>query len=234
MSPMTRRTLLENTAKGGVALSAGTLLASCGSSSSSSSSATAAGQTTSSAASAKHGGTLHAGLTGGSSSDTTDPNTIVNNTDYARAANLYEGLVWLDANAQQYTRLAEEMTPNKDATVWTIRLRKGVTFHNGKDLTADDLIYSIKRVINPKSPGEAANALSGIDAKGIKKLDNLTITVTFAKPYSTFPQSLANNITVYVLPVGFDPKNPIGTGPLEMAQFTPGQPTVLERFPNSW
>src|SRR3984885_6560931 len=234
MSPMTRRTLLENTAKGGVALSAGTLLASCGSSSSSSSSATAAGQTTSSAASAKHGGTLHAGLTGGSSSDTTDPNTIVNNTDYARAANLNEGLVWLDANAQQYNRLAEEMTPNKDATVWTIRLRKGGEFHNGKPLTADDLIYSINRVINPKSPGEAANALSGIIANKIKKLDNLTITVPFSKPYSTFPQSLANNITVYVLPTDFNPKKPIGTGPFKLASFNPGQQTVLGRNENNW
>ena len=57
------------------------------------------------------------------------------------SANLYEGLVWVNADAQPYYRLAEEMTPNKDATVWTIRLRSGVTFHNGKDLTADDLIY---------------------------------------------------------------------------------------------
>ena len=138
----------SNAAKGGLALSAGGLLASCGSSSSSSSHAA------SSAASSapKHGGTLHAGLTGGSSSDTLDPNTIVNNTDYARVANLYEGLVWVNADAQPYYRLAEEMTPNKDATVWTIRLRSGVTFHNGQALTADDLIYSINRVVNPKSP----------------------------------------------------------------------------------
>ena len=234
MSLMSRRTLLENTAKGGVALGAGTLLASCGSSSSSSSTASAASHTSSSAGTPKHGGTLHAGLTGGSSSDTTDPNTIVNNTDYARAANLYEGLVWLNADAQQYNRLAEEMTPNKDATVWTIRLRKGVEFHNGKTLTADDLIYSINRVINPKSPGEAANALSGIDAKGMKKLDNLTITVPFAKPYSTFPQSLANNITVYVVPTDFNPKKPIGTGPFKLASFNPGQQTILARNENYW
>ena len=73
------------------------------------------------------------------------------------------------------------MTPNKDATVWTIRLRSGVTFHNGKDVTADDLIFSINRVINPKSPGEAANALHGINASGMKKVDNLTITVPFAQ-----------------------------------------------------
>jgi peptide/nickel transport system substrate-binding protein len=233
MTPITRRRLIENAAKGGLVVGAGGLIAACGSSSSSNSSAAT---TTSQAATGtpKHGGTLRAGLTGGSSSDTADPNTIVNNTDYARAALLYEALVWTNSQAQQYNRLAEEMTPNKDATVWTIRLRSGVTFHNGKDVTADDLIFSINRVINPKSPGEAANALSGINAAGIKKVDNLTITVPFAKPYSTFPESLANNITVYVLPVGFDPKNPIGTGPFKMSQFTPGQQTVLTRFENYW
>jgi peptide/nickel transport system substrate-binding protein len=233
MTLITRRSLLENAAKGGLVVGAGGLIAACGSSSSKSSAATTS---SSSAASGtpKHGGTLRAGLTGGSSSDTADPNTIINNTDYARAALLYESLVWLNSDAQQYNRLAEEMTPNKDATVWTIRLRQGVTFHNGKDLTADDLIFSINRVINPKSPGEAANALIGINAAGIKKLDNLTITVPFHKPYSTLPEALNTNITVYVLPVGFDPKQPIGTGPFKMASFTPGQQTVLERFENYW
>ena len=118
-----------------------------------------------------------------------------------------------------YYRLAEEMTPNKDATVWTIRLRPGVTFHNGKDVTADDLIFSINRVVNPKSPGEAANALTESSPSGMKKVDNRTITVPFSKPYSTFAESLANNITVYVVPVGFDPKNPIGTGPVQVREL---------------
>jgi peptide/nickel transport system substrate-binding protein len=234
MSLITRRTLLENAAKGGMVLGAGGLIAACGSSSPSSHSSSSAGSSSAAAGTPKKGGTLHAGLTGGSSSDTADPNTIVNNTDYARAANLYESLVWLNADAQQYNRLAEEMSPNKDATVWTIRLRSGVTFHNGKPLTAEDLIFSIKRVLNPKAPGEAANALSGIIASQIKKIDNLTVSVPFAKPYSTFPESLANNITVYVLPVGFDPKTPIGTGPFKLASFTPGQQTVLTRNENYW
>ena len=232
MSLISRRTLLENTAKGGVALSAGGLIAACGSSSSSSSAS--GSQSGSSSGTPKHGGTLHAGLTGGSSSDTLDPNSPVNNTDYARVANLYEGLVWVDANAQQYNRLAEELTPNKDATVWTVRLRQGVTFHNGKDVTADDLIYSFNRVINPKAPGEAANALHGIDAKGMKKVDSRTITIPFAKPYSTFPQSLANNITVYIVPTDFNPKKPIGTGPFKYQSFTPGQQSVFVRNENYW
>ena len=122
MSLISRRTLLENAAKGGLVLSAGSLLAACGSSASSSSSATS-GTKAASTGTPRHGGTLHVGLTGGSSSDTLDPNSLLNNADYARASKLYESLVWTNAQGQAYLRLADEMTPNKDATVWTIRLR---------------------------------------------------------------------------------------------------------------
>ena len=124
MSLISRRTLLKSTIKGGVALGAGGVIGACGSSGSSSS---AASSGSASAGAPKHGGTLHAGVTGGSSSDTADPNLLVNNTDYARVQNIFDPLVWLTADAQVYYRLAEEMTPNKSATVWTIRLRKGVT-----------------------------------------------------------------------------------------------------------
>ena len=98
MSLISRRTLLENSAKGGLALSAAGLIAACGSSSSSSSKSSSASSSGASG-SPKHGGTLHAGLTGGSSSDTTDPNLLVNNTDYARVQNIYDALVWLHADA---------------------------------------------------------------------------------------------------------------------------------------
>ena len=234
MSVISRRTLLENTAKGGLALSAGGLIAACGGSSASSSASASGSSTTASAGSPKHGGTLQAGLTGGSSSDTLDPNALLNNVDYARASNLYESLVWVNAQAQTYLRLAEEMTSNKDATVWTIRLRKGVEFHNGKPVTADDLIYSIKRVANPKSPGVASNALTGINLAGLRKLDSRTVQVPFANPYSTFVESLSGVTTVYVVPTDFDPKKPIGTGPFKYKSFTPGQQSVFVRNENYW
>ncbi|HXO06542.1 MAG TPA: ABC transporter substrate-binding protein [Solirubrobacteraceae bacterium] len=233
MNPITRRTLLGNTAVGGLALGAGGLLAACGSSSSSSSTSASA-SSRAAAGTPKHGGTLHAGLTGGSSSDTLDPNSPVNNTDYARVANLYDSLVWLTAGAQLEYRLAEQMVPNKDATVWTIHLRKGVTFHNGKEMTADDVIFTIKRIINPKAPGEAANAFRKLDLSGLKKVDKYTVTVPFTSPYSTFVESLANGITAYVVPIGFDVKKPIGTGPFKYVSFTPGQQSVFARNENYW
>jgi peptide/nickel transport system substrate-binding protein len=219
MSPITRRELLRGAAAGGVAVGAGGLLVACGGSTPGSATTTATGP-------ARHGGTLTAGLTGGSSSDTLDPNLPVTTTDYARLANLYDSLVWQNANAEPYLRVAEEITPNRDTTVWTIRLRKGVLFHDGREATADDLIFSLKRVVNPKAPGIAANALNGIETAGLRKLDRYTVSVPFSHPYSTLIQGLASVTTVYLLPVGFDPKRPIGTGPFKYMSFTPGQRSV--------
>ena len=126
------------------------------------------------------------------------------------------------------------MTPNKDATVWTIRLRKGVTFHNGKDLTADDLIYSINRVVNPKSPGEAANALRGIIAKGIKKVDNLTITVPFAKPYSTLPRESGQQHHGVRGPDRLRPQEADRYGPVQVRELHPWATDGFARNENYW
>src|SRR5215469_16081132 len=227
---ITRRQFLDGTAKGGLALTAGGLITACGGSSSSHGSATA----TSGATTPRHGGTHTVGMTGGSSSDTLDPNKPVNNTDFARIAALYDGLEWQNARAVSYPRFAQEITPNKDATVWTIRLRKGLLFHDGREATADDLIFSIKRTVNPKAPGVAAGELSGIETAAIRKLDRYTVSVPFSAPYSTFLLSLDGTNTVYLVPVGFDPKHPVGTGPFKFVSFTPGQRSVFARWEHYW
>src|SRR6202007_1277219 len=120
MSHITRRTLLENAAKGGFALGAGGLLAACGSSSAPSASGSSSAASSTSSGTPKHGGTLHVGMTGGSSSDTLDPNSMGNNCDYARVACLSDALCWLTADGQPELRVAEEVTPNKTATEWTV------------------------------------------------------------------------------------------------------------------
>ncbi len=233
MSLITRRKLLENAAKGGVALGAGGLIAACGSSSGSSSASSSA-SSSGAAGSPKHGGTLHVGMTGGSSSDTLDCNKMVNNTDYARVACLFDALAWINADGKPELRVAEEITPNNDATEWTVRLRKGVIFHDGREATADDLLFSFQRVADPKNPGEAANSLKGIKLNEMKKLDKYTIRVPFAAPYSTFFESQANTISVYLLPVGFNPSKPIGSGPFKLVSFTPGQQSVMAAHKQYW
>ena len=108
--------------------------------------------TTSTAGKPRRGGTLRAGLTGGSSADTLDPLNAITNVDFSRIDNLYEPLVGLTPDAQPVFVLAEELTPNAKATEWTLRSASGITFHNGKDLTADDGIYTFRQILNPKAP----------------------------------------------------------------------------------
>jgi peptide/nickel transport system substrate-binding protein len=130
--------------------------------------------------------------------------------------------------------LAEEITPdNTSATSWTIRLKQGVTFHNGKDLTVDDVIFTFARILNPKAPLEGALSLAPVDLKGIKKLDDFTMRVPMTRPYSTFVAQLAGGQD-FIVPVDFDVKNPIGTGPFKYKSFTPGTQSVFVRNENYW
>jgi len=224
----TRRDVIKGAVAAGAAVSLGPIiLAACGGQSSSAASPSAV-------ASPRRGGVLHAGLTGGSSSDTLDALNGITNVDEARAANLYEPLMGFRADGSLEPVLAEEMTSNADATIWTIRLKSGITWHNGKDFTADDVMYTFRRICNPKSPGEGASSLALLNLASMRKLDAHTLQVPCTAPFSAFPQSVASLQYVYIVPEGYDPTHPIGTGPFELVSFTPGQQSTFKRNPNYW
>ena len=181
----------------------------------------------------KRGGTLTAALTGGASSDTLDGNSPFETLDLCRVSQLYNPMVALDTNAQLQNVLVEEFTPNADATVWTMRLLSDVTFHNGKPMTADDLIFTLKRIANPKAPLPGASTIAPCDVANIKKLDNLTVSLPCKRPYSTFVESLAGFFQFFnIVPVGYNPKLPIGTGPFKYKSFTPGVSSTFVRNEN--
>jgi peptide/nickel transport system substrate-binding protein len=223
----TRRDVIKGAAVAGAAVSLGPLVAACGGGTSPASSPTAA-------ASPRRGGVLRAGLTGGSSSDTLDALNGWTNVDEARAANIFEPLIGFGTDGSLQPVLAEEMVPNADATVWTIRLKSGVTWHDGKALTADDVMYTFRRIRDPKNPAEGANALALLDIGGMKKLDALTLRVPCTAPFSTFRQAVATIQYVYIVPEGYDPKKPVGTGPFEVVKFTPGEQSTFKRYPDYW
>ena len=95
---------------------------------------------------------------------TTDP-------DIARAFQLYEPLAVRNPDYELEMLLAESIEADKSPDEWTIRLRDGVTFHNGKPVTADDVLFSLQRIIDPKDPKTGAASISYIDLKSSKKLD---------------------------------------------------------------
>ncbi len=220
-----RRSFLKLSGAGAGALALGSLGAAHGGS------ALAAAFSRSSASRPRRGGTLTAGLSGGSASDTLNPLNPVNNTDYARVPQLFDPLVQYSVGDQPQLYLAEEITPNSDATAWTIRLQKGVTFHNGKSLAADDVIYTFQQVFNPKSPGESAASLKAVDVAGIRKLDELTVRVPCKRPFSVIVGALSD---FYIIPTDFDIRHPVGTGPFKYESFSPGVESVFVRNDDYW
>ena len=148
---LSRREFVKTAVAGSLAAGTAGLLSGCGISAApaASSAAVASGPP-------RRGGTLRAAITGGSTADTLDPLDAITNADFSRVDNLYEPLVGLTPDAQAVLVLADEVTPNAAATEWTVRLKSGITFHNGKDLTADDVIYTFQTIMNPKAPAAAA------------------------------------------------------------------------------
>ena len=139
------------------------------------------------------GGRLLVGSAGGGAKDKLDPHAPDSNPDIARVFALYEPLAERNQNYEFKLVLAEEITGNAIADVWTVRLRQGVEFQNGKTLTSDDAIASIQRMIDPKR-SSASSSLADIDPNGFKKLDDRTFSIQLKQPYGTFDVQLGQYI----------------------------------------
>jgi peptide/nickel transport system substrate-binding protein len=223
-----RRQLLGGMA----AVGATGLLAACGGSSGPAASATPSA----SAAGHRRGGALRVGLTGGSGTDTLDPHQGLTYLDTARAQSLYSPLAQLNTKAQLEYVLAESIAPHGSTKEWIIKLRPGITFHDGKPLTADDVIFTLRRIKHGnKGQGFAgADSLGPMDLAGLKAVDKHTVLVPFTRPYGSFLDQLAFWYYMYIVPAGFNPAKPNGTGPFKFKSFTPGQRSVFTSNPNYW
>ncbi|EHK59184.1 ABC transporter substrate-binding protein [Allomesorhizobium alhagi] len=148
--------------------------------------------------------------------------------------------------------LAESYEISPDGQTFTFKLRQGVKFHNGRELTAEDVKYSIERVVNPatQSPGagffgsikgfEEASAGKADSLSGITVVDPYTIEFELSRPDATFLHVAAINFA-HVVPKeevekhGADfGKHPVGSGAFKLAEWTLGQKLVFERFADYW
>jgi peptide/nickel transport system substrate-binding protein len=230
--PLSRRELLMGA--GGLAL-AGTLAA-CGGGSSSSS---GGGGTTGGGGGGgtpKPGGTFRLGVTGGGAKDMIDGQSIITKPDQARLMASWETLLVYDEQYKLQTDgLAEEATQDKPDQ-WTIKLRDGIEFNNGKSLTADDVIYSIQRILNPKEGLFGTAGLASIDGNNIEKMDNLTVRLHLKNPDSTIGDQLGQYYNG-IVPKGYSRTNNlkwVGTGPFITTAFQPGQQSTHKKNPNYW
>ncbi len=187
----------------------------------------------------KRGGRLRSGHTGGGTQETMDPYTPTSGfslIEVARYRALYDQLVRFARDPKQVEWvIAEPAEPNADHTVWQLRLKPDITFHDGKALTVDDVLFSWKRALDPKT-GNAATSAFGtvIDLDRTKKVSDLELSVVLKAPLADFGDTLTKSGPTYVVPEGFDPKHPVGTGPFTFVSFSPGQRSLLKRNDDYW
>jgi peptide/nickel transport system substrate-binding protein len=189
----------------------------------------------------RRGGTLRYGGAGGSSKDFMDPGTSFSDVDQARNIATWETLSGFDPQGNVVLNgLAQEFS-TKTGDVWTIRLHPGIEFHNGKTLTADDVIYHIRRMLDPKLSLIALAQLGAVDPNQIKKMDKYTVRLTLKQKDVLIKETLANP-QCGIGPAGYSPTaagaatvaQQIGTGPYKLKNFTPGQQSTHVRFANYW
>src|SRR4051794_37043224 len=223
-----RRQLLKYSGIGVAAVAGSSFLAACGGDSGGGGGSGGGGPQ-------KSGGILIHGATGGGSKDTLDPHQPVQAADIARVNNLYEPLLFWDNNYELQPALAESVEASADATTWTIKMRQGVTFHNGQPVTADDAWKSIQRVADPKKPLSAGGQLSQIiDFETTKVVDDTTLQLVLKNPYAILDTLLAE-YTLGIIPGGvFDPANPIGTGAFAYKSFEAGKTSTFTKYADYW
>src|SRR5262249_32269558 len=125
--------------------------------------------------------------------------------------------------------LAESIEPNAKATSWTIRLKEGITFHDGKPLTADDVIYTIRRA--SKDPSNGAYVFTkSFNAKGMKRLDKRTLRLPLVRPLANLEQFLFYAGGMSIVKNGAtDFSKPIGTGAFMFDSFNVGVSSVMKK-----
>jgi peptide/nickel transport system substrate-binding protein len=136
--------------------------------------------------------------------------------------------------------LATSWKPNKDASVWTFKLRPGVMFQSGQMMTADDVVATYKRLVDPNSGSQALSAFKGsLSPDGVGKVDNLTVEFRLDAPTASFPY-LASSTTyqAIILPASYQPgtfeKVPQATGAFKLVSYTPGVGARFDRFAGWW
>ena len=177
------------------------------------------------------GGKLRAAMSNASATDTLDPAKSNNSADYTRQFMFYSGLTELDKNLMVQPALAESVESG-DGVSWHIKLRKGVTFHDGKSLTADDVVFSLQRHLDP-AVGSKVNALAK-QISGTKKIDDTTVEITLDSPNADLPTILAMHHFMIVANATTDFSKGNGTGPFVCKEFQPGVRSLAARNENYW
>lgn len=184
---------------------------------------------------------------------TLDPAIGYDWQNWSMIRSLFDGLMdYVPGTTDLRLGLAESFEISPDGLTYLFKLRPGVKFHNGREMTAEDVKYSLDRVTLPatQSPGSGFfSMIKGYDAmvggtatslQGVSVVDPLTVKIELSRPDATFLHVMAINFSSVVPKEGVEAANgdfgkmPVGTGAYRMTEWTLGQRLVFERNPDYW
>lgn len=184
------------------------------------------------AATPKKGGSLRVGISWGATSNTLDPGAILDNYMGTVNLTLRSLLAEVDEHGNIGTDLAESFEPSNGAKTWAVKLRKGVTFHNGKNLTANDVIASVR--LHTRLDSKSALKATAKQIEDVKA-DGDRVIFTLKSGNADFPYVLGEH-RLSIMPAkdngDADWQSGIGTGPYMLEEFKPGEITRAKRNPN--
>ncbi len=183
----------------------------------------------------EHGGTLIAGI----HSDPIgfDPHTTSAYSSFEVLENVYDTLVELSYNLLPQPALATSWVVSENGLTWTFLIRSGVKFHNGRSLTAEDVKYSLERIMDPETGSGNAWRLAAVES--IETFGDQVVAIHLKHPYPALVAKIAYGKPIAIVAKenvedGTINTHPIGTGPFEFVEHIPGNRIVLKRNPNYW
>lgn len=165
-----------------------------------------------------------------------DPHLVTAISSRMLTALVYERLIALDDKGQPIPELAQKWI-NPDPTTYTFSLRKGVKFHNGRELKAADVKYSFERILDKATASPWASRIAFIDS--ITTPDDYTVTFKLKTPFGPFLSSLAFD-WASIVPEEVVKQNGdlqlkmVGTGPFMLGEYVQNTRTVLKAFSGYW
>ncbi len=162
--------------------------------------------------------------------DSLDPHLAVAAGTKEVMFNVFEGLMKPTSTGDLTPAVAESYTVSEDRLTYTFTLREGVKFHNGDEVTAEDVVYSINRCADTTDGTPLVEAFSVIQS--VEAVDARTVAITISEPSNEF----ISYMTTAILPADYDQQDtaPVGTGPFKFVSRAAQDNIVLEKFDEYW